>query len=100
MIKNKISKNWLNKQNRDIFIRSSKVQGYRSRSAYKLIEINNKFKFIKNNSCLLDLGSAPGGWSQVVRKEIVKGKILAVDLKLYGKDLTLDSFIFFNLSIL
>ena len=81
MIKNKISKNWLNKQNRDIFIRSSKVQGDRSRSAYKLIEINNKFKFIKNNSCLLDLGSAPGGWSQVVRKEIVKGKILAVDLK-------------------
>jgi len=79
--KNKISKNWLIKQNRDIFFRQSKIQGYRSRSAFKLIEMNKKFKFIKKNSLLLDLGSSPGGWSQVARKEIKKGKILAVDVR-------------------
>jgi len=66
--KNKISKNWLIKQNKDPFFRQSKIQGYRSRSAFKLIEMNKKFKFIKKNSLLLDLGSCPGGWSQVARK--------------------------------
>ena len=81
MKKNKISKNWLIKQNKDPFFRQSKIQGYRSRSAFKLIEMNKKFKFIKKNSSLLDLGSCPGGWSQVARKEIIKGKILAVDTK-------------------
>ena len=81
MKKNRISKNWLVKQNRDPFFRQSKIQGYRSRSAFKLIEMNKKFKFIKKNSSLLDLGSCPGGWSQVARKEIIKGKILAVDVK-------------------
>ena len=81
MKKNKISKNWLVKQNRDPFFRQSKIQGYRSISAFKLIEMNKKFKFIKKNSSLLDLGSCPGGWSQVARKEIIKGKILAVDVK-------------------
>jgi len=79
--KNKISKNWLIKQNKDPFFRQSKIQGYRSRSAFKLIEMNKKFKFIKKNSSLLDLGSCPGGWSQVARKEIIKGKILAVDVR-------------------
>ena len=81
MKKNKISKNWLIKQNKDPFFRQSKIQGYRSRSAFKLIEMNKKFKFIKKNSLLLDLGSCPGGWSQVARKEIIKGKILAVDVR-------------------
>ena len=81
MKKNKISKNWLIKQNKDPFFRQSKIQGYRSRSAFKLIEMNKKFKFIKKNSSLLDLGSCPGGWSQVARKEIIKGKILAVDVR-------------------
>ena len=81
MKKNKISKNWLIKQNKDPFFRLSKIEGYRSRSAFKLIEMNKKFKFLKKNSSLLDLGSCPGGWSQVARKEIVKGKILAVDVK-------------------
>ena len=81
MKKNKISKNWLIKKNKDPFFKLSKIQGYRSRSAFKLIEMNNKFKFLKKNSSLLDLGSCPGGWSQVARKEIVKGKILAVDVK-------------------
>ena len=81
MKKNKISKNWLIKQNKDPFFRQSKIQGYRSRSAFKLIELNKKFKFIKKNSSLLDLGSCPGGWSQVAKKEIIKGKILAVDVR-------------------
>ena len=81
MKKNKISKNWIIKQHRDPFFKQSKIQGYRSRSAFKLIEMNKKFKFLKKNLSVLDLGSCPGGWSQVVRKEIIKGKILAVDIK-------------------
>jgi len=79
--KNKISKDWLNKHKRDSFFKKSKIQGYRSRSAFKLIEMNKKFKFIKNNSLLLDLGSCPGGWTQVAKQEIKKGKILATDIK-------------------
>ena len=81
MKKNKISKNWLAKRKKDIFFKQSKIQGYRSRSAFKLIEMNEKFKFLNKNSTLLDLGSSPGGWSQVASKEITKGKILAVDVK-------------------
>ncbi len=81
MKKNKISKSWLTKQKRDPFFKQSKIQGFRSRSAYKLIEMNKKFKFLKKTSSLVDLGSFPGGWSQVARKEIIKGKILAVDIK-------------------
>ena len=80
MKKNKISKNWLIKQSKDSFFKQSKIYGYRSRSAFKLIEMNKKFKFLKKNSTLLDLGSCPGGWSQVVKNEIIKGKILAVDI--------------------
>tara|TARA_Y100000590_G_scaffold187634_2_gene213885 strand:- start:4170 stop:4805 length:636 start_codon:yes stop_codon:yes gene_type:complete len=79
--KNKISKNWINNQRKDYFVRQSKIHGYRSRSAFKLIEINRKFNFIKKNTFLLDLGSCPGGWSQVSKKIITKGKILAVDIK-------------------
>ena len=81
MKKNKISKNWLNKQKKDIYFKKSKAQGYRSRSAFKLIEMNNKLKFLKRSILLLDLGSSPGGWSQVASKIISKGKILAVDIK-------------------
>ena len=80
MKKNKISKNWLHKQRRDPYIRESKIQGYRSRAVFKLIEMNKKFKFLKKNSSIIDLGSSPGSWSQFSRKEIIKGKILAVDL--------------------
>ena len=79
MKKNKISKNWIKKNNRDPFFKKSKIQGYRSRSAFKLIELNNKFKFINKNTQFLDLGSSPGGWSQAAKKKIVNGKILAVD---------------------
>ena len=85
MKKNKISKNWQNKQKRDIYFKRSKAQGYRSRSAFKLIEMNNKFNFIKKSTLLLDLGSSPGGWSQVASKKITNGKILAVDVKFMEK---------------
>ena len=81
MKKNKISKNWLKRRYKDIFFRKSKIYGYRSRSAFKLTEMDEKFKFLKKNTYLLDLGSSPGGWSQVARKRITKGKILAVDIK-------------------
>ncbi len=81
MKKNKISKNWINKQKRDIYVRESKAQGYRSRSAFKLIEIDKKFSLFKKNIKFLDLGGAPGGWAQVASKNIKNGKILSVDIK-------------------
>jgi len=79
--KNKISKNWINKQHRDSFIKQSKAQGFRSRSAFKLIEINKKYNFLKKKTLLLDLGASPGGWSQVAKKKITSGKILSVDIR-------------------
>jgi 23S rRNA (uridine2552-2'-O)-methyltransferase len=79
--KNKISKNWINKQRRDTYVRQSKVDGYRARSAYKLIEINEKFKIFKGDMFVLDIGAAPGSWSQYVSKIVKNGKIISVDLK-------------------
>ena len=81
MKKNKISKNWINKQRRDTYVRQSKVDGYRARSAYKLIEINEKFKIFKGGMCVLDIGAAPGSWSQYASKIVKNGKIISVDLK-------------------
>ncbi len=81
MKKNKISKNWVNKQRRDTYVRQSKVDGYRARSAYKLIEINEKFKIFKNGINIIDIGAAPGSWSQYAAKVIKNGKIISVDLK-------------------
>tara|TARA_B100001750_G_C15391233_1_gene537534 strand:- start:398 stop:1009 length:612 start_codon:yes stop_codon:yes gene_type:complete len=79
--KNKISKNWINKQRRDIYVRQSKIDGYRSRAAYKLIEIDEKFKILKNGTSVVDLGAAPGSWSQYASKKIKNGKIVSIDLK-------------------
>ena len=81
MKKNKISKNWVNKQRRDTYVRQSKVDGYRARSAYKLIEINEKFKIFKGGMYVLDIGAAPGSWSQYVSRIVKNGKIVSVDLK-------------------
>ena len=81
MKKNKISKNWINKQRRDIFVRQSKVDGYRARSAYKLIEIDEKFKIFKGGMFVLDIGAAPGSWSQYVSKVVKNGKVISIDLK-------------------
>jgi 23S rRNA (uridine2552-2'-O)-methyltransferase len=75
----KKSRTWVIKQHRDQFFKKAKVLGYKSRAAFKLIELNKKFNFIKKNSNLLDIGSTPGGWSQVVSKIITNGKILAID---------------------
>ena len=80
-MKNKSSKNWIIRQHRDQYFKKAKIEGYRSRAAFKLIEINSKFKILKRNTNLLDLGSYPGGWSQVASKIILNGKILSVDMK-------------------
>ena len=76
----KKSNSWKIKQHRDQFFKKSKTLGYRSRASFKLIELNKKFKFIKKNTNLLDLGSCPGGWTQVARKMILSGKVMSVDL--------------------
>ena len=81
MKKNKISKNWVNKQRRDIYVRKSKVEGYRARSVYKLIEIDEKFKIFKGGLSVIDIGAAPGSWSQYVSKVVKNGKIISIDLK-------------------
>ena len=81
MKKNKISKNWINKQRRDTYVRQSKVDGYRARSAYKLIEINEKFKIFKGGLSVVDIGAAPGSWSQYASKVIKNGKLISIDLK-------------------
>ena len=81
MKKNKISKNWINKQKKDIYVRRSKIDGYRARSVYKLIEINKKFKIFKSGISVLDIGAAPGSWSQYVSKIVKNGKIISLDLK-------------------
>jgi len=79
--KNKISKNWVNKQRRDTYVRQSKVDGYRARSAYKLIEIDEKFKIFKGGMIVIDIGAAPGSWSQYASKVVKSGKIISIDLK-------------------
>ena len=81
MKKNKISKNWVNKQRRDIYVRQSKVDGYRARSAYKLIEIDEKFKILKGGMCVIDIGAAPGSWTHYASKIVKNGKIISIDIK-------------------
>ena len=89
----KKSRTWVIKQHRDQFFKKAKVLGYKSRAAFKLIELNKKFNLIKKNSNLLDIGSTPGGWSQVASKIITNGKILAIDITPMEK---LDNVIFLN----
>ena len=81
MKKNKISKNWVNKQRKDIYVRQSKVDGYRARSAYKLIEIDEKFKIFKGGLSVIDIGAAPGSWSQYALKASKSGRLITIDLK-------------------
>jgi 23S rRNA (uridine2552-2'-O)-methyltransferase len=76
----KSSKLWISRQNNDFYVKEAKARGYRSRSAFKLIEINKKFKFLKNNLNIVDLGSAPGGWSQVCSEVNKNGKTLSIDI--------------------
>ncbi len=77
----KKSNTWKIKQHRDQFFKKSKILGFRSRAAFKLLELNQKYKFIKRNSNLLDLGSCPGGWTQIASQIIKTGKILSIDIK-------------------
>ena len=77
----KKSNSWKIKQHTDQFFKKSKTLGFRSRASFKLLELNKKFNFIKKNTNLLDLGSSPGGWSQIATKLITSGKILAIDTK-------------------
>ena len=81
MKKNKFSKNWIIKQKRDIYIKQSKIEGYRSRAVYKLKEINEKFKILKNGISIVDLGAAPGSWSQFVSRNFKNSKIVSIDIK-------------------
>ena len=77
----KKSNSWKIKQHRDQYFKKSKTLGYRSRASFKLIELNQKYKFINNSTNLLDIGSSPGGWSQVASQIIKTGRILSLDIK-------------------
>ena len=77
----KKSNSWKIKQHRDQFFKKSKTLGYRSRASFKLIELNKKYKFLKKDTNLLDLGSFPGGWSQVASQIIKVGRIMSIDIK-------------------
>ena len=81
MKKNKISKSWVIRQRRDKYVRQSKLEGYRSRAVYKLKELDEKFKIIKSNLNILDLGSAPGSWTQYLSEKSKGSKIMSIDLK-------------------
>ncbi len=81
MARSKSSASWLSRHLSDPFVKQAQKDGYRSRSAYKLIELNEKDKLIRPGMRILDLGSAPGGWSQVAGKIIGdKGRVLATDI--------------------
>ena len=81
MKKNKISKSWVIRQRRDKYVRQSKLEGYRSRAIYKLKELDEKFKIIKNHLSILDIGSAPGSWTQYLSEKSKGSKIMSIDLK-------------------
>ena len=78
------SQQWLNRQLNDPYVRQAKEQGYRSRAAFKLWEIDQKYKIFKPGQVVVDLGAAPGGWSQIVKKRVTSprthGRIIAIDL--------------------
>jgi len=79
--KNKFSKNWVIKQRRDTYVKQSKIDGYRARSAYKLKEIDERFRIFKGGMTVIDIGAAPGSWSQYVSKVVKSGKLISIDLK-------------------
>src|SRR5687768_17699264 len=81
MPRTKSSSEWLRRHVNDPYVKKAQLDGYRSRSAYKLVELNEKDRLIKPGMFLLDLGSAPGGWSQVAAKLVgAKGRVLATDI--------------------
>lgn len=74
------STRWLQRQLNDPFVLEAKNRGYRSRASFKIIEINDKFKIFKKGYKVLDLGSAPGGWSQIAVEKVGYGNVLSVDI--------------------
>ena len=99
MKKNRISKNWINKQRRDIYVRQSKIEGYRSRAVYKLKEINDKFKILRNGQSIVDLGGAPGSWSQYLSSTLKNAKLLTIDL-IEIKEFQLSNILSFELILI
>src|ERR1043166_9417362 len=82
------SKLWLERQLNDPYVAQAKREGFRSRAAYKLVEIDDKFHLLKPGMTVVDLGAAPGGWSQVAAKRVGslgKGKVVAIDLLEMGE---------------
>jgi 23S rRNA (uridine2552-2'-O)-methyltransferase len=78
----RMAKSWVKQRKKDDYYRKAKASGYRSRAAYKLIQINEKFSIIKEGDVVVDLGAAPGGWSQVALELVgPKGNVIAVDRK-------------------
>lgn len=71
---------WLERQLNDPYVKKAKADGYRSRAAYKLIELDDKFKVLRGAKRVVDLGIAPGGWAQVLRKVAPKASIVGIDL--------------------
>ena len=74
------STRWLERQLNDPYVRRAKAENYRSRAAYKLLELDEKFGLLKGAKAVVDLGIAPGGWSQVVRRRVPQAKIVGIDL--------------------
>lgn len=74
------STRWLERQLNDPYVKRAKAEGYRSRAAYKLIELDEKFGFLKGKKRVVDLGIAPGGWTQVVRRRLPKAPVVGIDL--------------------
>ena len=74
------STRWLQRQLNDPYVKQAKADGYRSRAAYKLIEMDEKFGILKGSRRIVDLGIAPGGWSQVARKIVPKAQVVGIDL--------------------
>jgi len=78
------SRRWLERQLNDPYVKAAKEKGYRSRAAFKLIEIDVKYKIFKNKNSVLDLGSTPGGWSQISANKILKnknGRVISIDIQ-------------------
>jgi 23S rRNA (uridine2552-2'-O)-methyltransferase len=74
------STRWLERQLNDPYVKKAAADGYRSRAAYKLIELDEKFGFLRGKRAVVDLGIAPGGWAQVVRKRLPKAAVAGIDL--------------------
>ena len=74
------NRHWRKSQSEDFFVKDSRERGYRSRSVYKLLEIDQKYKIFKNVKSLVDIGSTPGGWSEYAKSKIRSGNLLAVDI--------------------